>query len=295
MTRRIVTSAVGLPLIVAVVYFGGIYLRLTLLVLSCVGLAEFYQAMTGELAPAVKNKRALKDSLPIRWFFGRFSIHDIGYAFTVLYYFLLPDIASAPYFFVMITMFIITLLVFIVLFYEKIHIIDCALTLFGFFYVAFLLSFIYLVRMHLLGIFFVWLIFISAFGCDTSAYFTGRMLGRHKLTPKLSPNKTVEGAVGGVIGAGLLALLYGFFIVKVLRIASNLTSANIILYSAAVGLVGAVFASFGDLAASSIKRLKNIKDFGALFPGHGGVLDRFDSVIFAAPMVYMVMILLLKR
>jgi phosphatidate cytidylyltransferase len=303
MAKRILTGAVGLPVLILLVSLGNIPLQIgpltlsplliMLLILSCIGLAEFYQAMTGELAPSAQAKRKFKDNLPIRWFFGRFSIHDVGYVFTVLYYLLLPNIGSNPYFFILITMFIISILVFMVLFHGIINIVDCALTLFGFFYVAFLLSFIYLIRMHLLGSAFVWLIFISAFGCDTCAYFTGKLLGKHKLVPNLSPNKTVEGAVGGVLGAGLLAMLYGLFLAKVVHLTNM--NANLMIYSTVVGLVGAVFASFGDLAASSIKRLKNIKDFGSIFPGHGGVLDRFDSVIFAAPMVYMVMILLLKR
>jgi phosphatidate cytidylyltransferase len=301
MAKRILTGAVGLPILFLLVSFGQVPWRagfftvsplsVALLILSCFGLAEFYQAMTGELAPAEQAKRKFSDNLPIRWFYGRFFIHDVGYAFTVLYYLLLPKIGSNPYFFILITMFIITILVFMVLFHGIININDCAVTLFGFFYVAFLLSFIYLVRMHVLGSAFVWLIFISAFGCDTGAYFTGRLFGKHKLVEKLSPNKTIEGAGGGVIVAGLLAMLYGIFLAAVVRISNT----NLIIYCTVVGLVGAVFASFGDLAASSVKRLKNIKDFGRIFPGHGGVLDRFDSVIFAAPMVYMVMILLLKR
>jgi phosphatidate cytidylyltransferase len=92
-----------------------------------------------------------------------------------------------------------------------------------------------------------------------------------------------------VVGAGFLACLFGFCISEIFTVEINL-----VVYCTIVGTVGAVFASFGDLAASSIKRLTSIKDFGKIFPGHGGVLDRFDSVLFAAPMMYMTLILLFQ-
>ena len=116
----------------------------------------------------------------------------------------------------------------------------------------------------------------------------GRAFGRHKLAPDLSPKKTVEGAIGGVAGACLLSVLFGMFSYRWF----HLTEINAKIIFAIVGIVGAVFATFGDLAASSVKRFTKIKDFGKIFPGHGGVLDRFDSVIFAAPMMYMAILLL---
>jgi phosphatidate cytidylyltransferase len=220
---------------------------------------------------------------------SRVSVNYLGYAFAVLYYAMLPLISSNSFFFILITSFITGAMVIMVLFHGKLNILDCAVTLFGFFYVAFMLSFIYQLRMHPQGNYFVWLVFLSAFGCDSCAYFAGRAFGKHKLAPYLSPNKTIEGAIGGIFGGLLLSTLFGWIISKTFQIEGT----NIILYCSIVGAVGAVFATFGDLAASSIKRFTLIKDFGNLFPGHGGVLDRFDSVLFAAPMMYMMLVFLI--
>ena len=125
------------------------------------------------------------------------------------------------------------------------------------------------------------LIFLSSWGCDTFAYCTGMLLGRHKLAPVLSPKKSVEGAIGGIAGAALLGVLYGV-----------LTKGNIPIY-ALICAVGAAASQVGDLAASAVKRQHNIKDYGHLIPGHGGILDRFDSVIVTAPMIYILAVLLM--
>jgi phosphatidate cytidylyltransferase len=120
-----------------------------------------------------------------------------------------------------------------------------------------------------------WLVYIIAFGTDTCAYFSGKMLGKHKLYPEVSPNKTIEGAIGGIIGCTILSLVYFYY----LRI-------NKYIYIIIFSVSASVFSQAGDLAASKIKRENNIKDFGRLLPGHGGILDRFDSVLFVAPAVY---------
>jgi phosphatidate cytidylyltransferase len=128
------------------------------------------------------------------------------------------------------------------------------------------------------GIFHVWLIFIAAWGCDTGAYFTGRAFGKRKLAPNLSPNKTVAGAVGGTLIAAALAAAYAL----ILRHLGIWAPGSIIPF-AVYGLMGAILAQAGDLTASAIKRRKEIKDFGRIIPGHGGILDRFDSILFVAP------------
>ena len=133
------------------------------------------------------------------------------------------------------------------------------------------------------GISFMLLIFICAWSCDTFAYFSGRFLGKHKLIPYVSPNKTVEGSIGGVIGAIICCLIYLFILDKLpYNIAFNTQYA---VSFAVIGLVGGIFSQIGDLIASSIKRDEDIKDFGWIFPGHGGFMDRFDSVMFIAPIV----------
>jgi len=150
---------------------------------------------------------------------------------------------------------------------------------FGIVYVPVMLSFIYQTRMLDGGFHLVWLIFFCSWGCDTCAYCVGMLIGKHKLAPVLSPKKSIEGAVGGVVGAAALGIAY-----------AALTGAPVLVY-AIICAVGAIASQIGDLAASAIKRQNGIKDYGKLIPGHGGILDRFDSVIVTAPMIYILAIL----
>ena len=131
------------------------------------------------------------------------------------------------------------------------------------------------------AVFFILLILCFAWGGDTCAYFAGRAFGKHKLCPVVSPKKTVEGAIGGVVCAAVLGFLYGtFFKNNMIQV----TNPGVI--SAAACAIAAVISMVGDLAASAIKRNHDIKDYGNLIPGHGGILDRFDSMIFTAPAIY---------
>lgn len=130
------------------------------------------------------------------------------------------------------------------------------------------------------------LTFICAWSCDTFAYFTGRFLGKHKLIPHVSPNKTIEGSVGGVVGAMIICIVY-LLIVKNVFDTNMLQWSNVVVEGAVYGLVGGALSQLGDLIASAIKRDTGIKDFGWIFPGHGGFMDRFDSVMFIAPIMYL--------
>lgn len=123
---------------------------------------------------------------------------------------------------------------------------------------------------------------VAAFMSDSAALFTGMACGKHKLAPKASPKKTVEGAVGGLVGGivGMVLFRIVFFFVTVHALSIG--------WCMVIGLVGAFMGQLGDLSFSVIKRQCGIKDYGRLLPGHGGVLDRFDSVIFAAPVVWMI-------
>ena len=151
----------------------------------------------------------------------------------------------------------------------------------GVFYVAVMLSCIYQTRVMADGAYIVWLIFLCSWGSDTCAYCVGVLFGKHKMAPKLSPKKSIEGAVGGVVGTMLLTILYGWFF----RDEMHLTTEYIFILAGISG-IGAIISMIGDLAASAIKRNYDMKDYGKLIPGHGGILDRFDSVIFTAPIVY---------
>ena len=138
------------------------------------------------------------------------------------------------------------------------------------------------------AIFFILLILCFAWGGDTCAYFAGRAFGKHKLCPVVSPKKTVEGAVGGVLGsmaAGcVLTLVYSLLSAKY-NVISIQVQPKHYLVLLGMGAVASVLGILGDLFASSVKRQVGIKDYGTIFPGHGGILDRFDSVMFIAPFV----------
>ena len=122
---------------------------------------------------------------------------------------------------------------------------------------------------------FLWLVYIISFGTDTFAYFAGVFFGKHKLCPNVSPKKTIEGAIGGILGClGLTIAYFKFF------------GINISIYTIIFSIFVSAFSMVGDLLASKIKREYDVKDFGSILPGHGGILDRFDSLLFVAPVVY---------
>lgn len=150
----------------------------------------------------------------------------------------------------------------------------------GVIYPAMLSSLVLLKQMEQ-GVSMVLLPVLIAFGGDTGAYFVGMTLGRHRGVTKVSPNKSLEGYIGGVVFGVITMALYGVFLEKVVQLQVNT------LYLIVYGLVGAVVTAIGDLSFSLVKRQKKIKDFGALIPGHGGMLDRFDSMSFTAPMIVM--------
>ncbi len=125
--------------------------------------------------------------------------------------------------------------------------------------------------------------FVITFSCDSAAYFAGLALGRHKITPHVSPNKTLEGCVGGFVGGIVLALVYGL-ILRACKIEVNF--AALLIY----GFLGSLICQIGDLAFSAVKRCCGVKDYGNLLPGHGGALDRFDSMMFVAPLIEILML-----
>lgn len=185
--------------------------------------------------------------------------------------------------------FLLTLLFVYVCRYPKYDATQAMGVLFGFYYVGVMLSFMCQTRAvdnH--GMYLFWLIIICSWGCDTCAYLVGSLIGKHKMAPKLSPKKSVEGAIGGVVGSVLISLLVFFIVINYTTI-EGLDPIGIII----ITTFGAIASMVGDLAASAIKRSYNIKDYGKLIPGHGGIMDRFDSVIVTAPMIYFLAIYIL--
>ncbi|MDO5135484.1 MAG: phosphatidate cytidylyltransferase [Eubacteriales bacterium] len=233
---------------------GGPVLFFTLLGVSLIGMQELYRAM------GVRKEE--------------FAILELaGYGGAVLYFGAMA--LDFEKFGMMALIFALVLLMTIYVFaypaYEAGQVMSA---FFAVVYVAVMLSFVYLTRGLEGGAFLVWLIFLCSWGCDTCAYCVGMLIGKHKMAPVLSPKKSIEGAVGGVAGAALLGFLYAW--------ATGGQRGEYALICA----VGALISMVGDLAASAIKRNRGIKDYGSLIPGHGGILDRFDSVIFTAPVIY---------
>jgi phosphatidate cytidylyltransferase len=123
------------------------------------------------------------------------------------------------------------------------------------------------------GVYVFVLVFVAAWMCDIFAYFTGRIFGRHKLAPHLSPKKTVEGSIGGILFAIFGCVLYGFIVERVTDLNANYVTL------ALIGFVLSIISQIGDLWASLIKREYGIKDYSQMMPGHGGIMDRFDSIL----------------
>lgn len=248
---------------------GGNLLFLVLLAVSLIGMTELYKVFGIEKKPP----------------------GIIGYLFALLYYGLLYFEPLLPgeslnWFMMSFMAFLICQMAVLVFAYPRYNTQQIMAAFFGMFYVAVMLSYIYQIRILPGGIFTVWLVFVCSWGCDTCAYCVGVLIGKHKMAPILSPKKSVEGGIGGILGAALIGVLYG--------LAINYwgdAGADVLSY-AVIGAAGGAISQIGDLAASAIKRYHNIKDYGKLIPGHGGILDRFDSVIFTAPIIYYLAIML---
>ena len=262
---RLLSGILLVLIALATIISGGDVLFATLLMISFIGMTEIYKVLE------ISSK----------------LLGIAGYVTAVAYYFLIrfqrTDLVLP-----LVIAFLMVLMVIYVFTYPKYRVEHVLLAFFGLFYVAFMLSYVYQIRLLEQGAFIVWLVFICSWGCDTCAYCVGMLLGKHKMAPKLSPKKSVEGAVGGVVGAALLGVLYAAL---VNHFAPG-TDASLLGY-AIVCAVGGAISQVGDLAASAIKRNHDIKDYGKLIPGHGGILDRFDSVIFTAPIIYYLAVALL--
>lgn len=258
---RLISGIVLVIIALAVIITGGPLLAAVLLAVSLTGMFELYRALGIE--DQKPSFLALTGYLGCFGYYIIVSLHLTAYSLTVLIALLI--LLMAVYVFT----------------YPRYESHQVTGAFFGFVYVAVMLSFIYELRMMKDGAYLVWLIFLGSWGCDTCAYCVGMLIGRHKMSPKLSPKKSVEGAVGGVAGAALLGVAYAAAVGG--RMSAQ---GNHMLYFGVICAAGALVSMVGDLAASAIKRNCGIKDYGKLIPGHGGILDRFDSVIFIAPAVY---------
>lgn len=255
---RLISGIILVGLALLIVGSGGLWLFAASAGISCVGLFELYRVMKMEdKLPGMAGYGAALAYYGLVWFNQEKFIMLVAVSFLML----------------LMTIYVVT--------FPKYGTEQITVAFFGIFYVAVMFSYLYQTRMMADGAYLVWLIFLSSWGCDTCAYCVGMLFGKHKLAPVLSPKKSVEGAVGGVIGAALLGFLYALFFGSHMDEVANPRLAC----SIACG-IAAVISQIGDLAASAIKRNHQVKDYGHLIPGHGGVLDRFDSMLFTAPAIY---------
>lgn len=262
---RLLSSVILTIVTVGLMITGGLPLLLALAVISIIGMNELYKVLG----------------------ISRTGLAIVAYIFAAIYYAVLYFAASLTLIVPILILFVLALLALYVLTFPKYKADQAAKAAFGFLYVPFTLSFLFLTRLTTGGEYLVWLAF-SAWACDVCAYCTGLLIGKHKMTPVLSPKKTIEGAIGGIVGTAGLGALYGLIFSEQL----SGVFGSPVLACLIICAVCAPISMIGDLAASAIKRDYDIKDYGKLIPGHGGILDRFDSVIFTAPMVFIMLMLI---
>lgn len=271
---RLISGILLLTFTFVTMFFGGQLLLITLFMISLIGLYELYKVMKFENTP----------------------LACVGYLGAFAWYLNIDTKPNAildikvPELMIFSIVVVAALLVFVVK-YPKYSANQLFSTIFGIFYIPVMISFIFKTRETIaFGQWLAWMVYVSSWGSDTCAYAVGRLFGRHKLAPSLSPKKSIEGSVGGIIGSALIGVIFGL-------IMSNFTgkSENLIIIFAVIGGLGSVISQIGDLAASGIKRNYDIKDYGHLIPGHGGILDRYDSIIITAPIVYFLSLYLVGR
>lgn len=270
MKQRVLSAIVALPVVIGAIYLGGIYLYFMAIFAALVGIYEFNRAFGYGKKPLLLNMTLMATLLYIIFFY----IGKQDYAATVLGFLFMTELAVY------------------VLLYPRIELKQVFVNAIAFLYIPYMLMHILSIREGLPhGKVLIWLVVLISFGSDTFAYFSGTLFGKHKLAPILSPKKTIEGAIGGVAGSILICILYGFF----LEMQGYLNLPKAAYFSLALlGFLGSVFSQIGDLVGSAIKREVGIKDFSNLIPGHGGILDRLDSILFVAPFVYYFMLLLYR-
>ena len=273
MRIRAKSALIMAPLLI-IIFLGGYFLIAGVFVLSLMAIREYLNAF---------NEKRLAGWV----MYASLIVLYAGFLSIKIQGALIPS--GILFMFIMLWVFVSLILSFLSMFsMRKRDLFQGMATITGVFYINFLTFHIVLVDNYFVthpinqgGIVFsgfssyVWIVILAAFGTDIFAYFTGKLFGKKKLCPSISPKKTVEGSIGGVLGSLILCGLFGWFFMR------EDFPVYIIL-----GIAGSIFAQIGDLSASVIKRKIDIKDWGTLIPGHGGILDRIDSILFTAPLVF---------
>ncbi len=265
MLGRIMVALVGIPLLIVILFFSPvIVLTVAFSALCAIAAYELLGA-----THAVHNRRLVLYAVifailvPLWYYFGCRIVGAVGGVFVLMLLLFGEAIASR----------------------QTMQVEEMAMTVFAALVVPSMLSVFVLMADLEHARLYMFLPFVSAFTSDAFALFAGMRFGKHKLAPHLSPKKTIEGSVGGFLGAALCCVLYGLVIGKVLG------HAPVYWVLALYGLLGSLVSQLGDLSFSYVKRQYGIKDYGHLFREHGGVLDRFDSVTFCAPLTYLLLMI----
>lgn len=260
---RILTAAIGAPVIVLALLAPKSVITIVVMLASLVGLYEYYRAVG-----LLEHK-----GLCIMGYLAAIVI-SMGAEY------------SASMSLVLVYLYIVALALIMMFGKSGVRLKHIGLLIFGLIYIPYFMSHIVYVRAMDYGKFYIWLVFIGAFLTDTCAYFIGCRFGRHKLCPDISPKKTIEGAIAGIVGGGLSCVVFGV-IANVLfaEFLGGRQFSLVLLFI--LGIIAATMSEIGDLTASAIKRQFGVKDFGDILPGHGGILDRCDSIIFVAPTIFL--------
>lgn len=277
MLTRIISGTIAAAILIVLLLLPPYALTLTVLAASVIGLYEFRKALKTRnintdltisiISAIIITAKAFAPALPAQFFSG---------LPVILQRIFRPEDLDA-----LLVVLVIYLFCRVIFDNSRFKPEDLAWTLAGVIYIPFLLSFTIKTRILERGFAFIWLIIIGSVITDTFAYFVGVAIGKTKIIPHISPKKTVEGSIGGAAGCMVFMILYGAFVI-------NKAGTEIIpLYHFAVmGILCGVVSQLGDWAASAVKRFVGIKDYGSLIPGHGGIMDRVDSILFVAPLVY---------
>ncbi|PKM77693.1 MAG: hypothetical protein CVU90_06345 [Firmicutes bacterium HGW-Firmicutes-15] len=255
---RIITAVVGTPLLIGVLYLGGVYWQGFMALLAVIALFEYFTMMRNKgFKPLVLPAYLITGILLFR---GQLSSYLPGLFFIGLFLMVLVLVTTYPRF----------------------CFDDIVFSFFGAFYIGYLFS--YALAFESERVFpYMLLVFIMAWASDVGGYLFGKLWGKNKLSPQLSPGKTWEGAIGGVLATVALALIFNR-----LLLIGNIS----MFYTVLLGVLASVTAQVGDLLESAMKRYFDVKDSGHIIPGHGGVLDRFDSFMLLLPVVYYFLVVL---
>ena len=272
MKTRVISGVVIGLILAGVLIPGGMVLSAVLFIVSLISYYELTRA-TG-----IHQENSKLNALEI-----------CGYIAITVHYVQMILIGSHKYFIFSIMFAFFLLMVCYVVSFPKFKSMQAMAAFFCFVYAPVNMSFVYLLRLRPYGKYLAWVPFI-AWVCDTCAYFAGRTFGKHKLVPVLSPKKTVEGAIGGVIGSVAVGAIFGYLLYR-----NENKNINIVYMLMLITFIGSIIAQLGDLLASGIKRDHGIKDYGNIIPGHGGIMDRFDSVIFVIPCIYFLSVVMFSH